>query len=207
LKNELKKVGIKFSGTLKLKKVPKKATYMFSHKSERLEGIVSTIAKKSDNLMARQLMLTLGAKIISTPSNSFKGRKAVENILNRYNILERGTTFIENGSGLSRVSKLTAQSLNNLLLHGASEDLMRWKNTLSIAGIDGTIRKRFKYSPVHGRAWMKTGTIRGVANIAGYVEGSSGQTYAVVVLVNDRRSSAYGRKIANTVIEWVADRL
>ncbi len=207
LKNELKKVGIKFSGTLKLKKVPKRATYMFSHKSVRLEKIIATIAKKSDNLMARQLMLTLGAKVISRPSNSFKGRKAVESILNKYDILERGTTFIDNGSGLSRVSKLTAQSLNNLLLHGASRDASRWMNTLSIAGVDGTIRKRFKYSHVHGRAWMKTGTIRGVANIAGYVEGSSGQIYTVVVLVNDRHSSAYGRKIANTVIEWVADRL
>ena len=207
LKNELRKVGIKFSGTLKLKEVPKKATYMFSHKSPRLEEVISTIAKKSDNLMARQLMLTLGAKVISTPSNTFKSRKAIEDTLNRYNILERGTTFIDNGSGLSRVSKLTAQSLNNLLLHAASRDILRWKNTLSIAGIDGTIRKRFKYSSVYGRAWMKTGTIRGVANIAGYVQGSSGQTYVVVVLVNDKRSSAYGRRIANSVIEWVADRL
>ena len=207
LKNELKKVGIKFSGTLKLKKVPKKAKYMFSHKSIRLEEVISTIAKKSDNLMARQLMLTLGAKVYSPPSTTFKSRKAIEDILNEYHILERGTTYIDNGSGLSRVSKLTAQSLNNLLIHGASTNASRWMSTLAIAGIDGTIRKRFRNSPVYGRAWMKTGTIRGVSNIAGYVEGSSGQTYSVVVLVNDKKSSAYGRKLANTVIEWVASSL
>ena len=207
LKNEFKKVDIKFLGTLKLKKVPKTAKYLFSHKSIRLEEVISTIAKKSDNLMARQLMLTLGAKAFSTPSTTFKSRKAIEDILNEYHILERGTTFIDNGSGLSRVSKLTAQSLNNLLLHGVSRDARRWMNTLSIAGIDGTIKKRFRNSSVYGRAWMKTGTIRGVSNIAGYVEGSSGQTYAVVVLVNDKKSAAYGRKLANTVIEWVASRL
>ena len=207
LKNEFKKVGIKFEGTLKLKKVPTNAKYLFSHKSIRLEEIISTIAKKSDNLMARQLMLTLGAKYFSAPSTNFKSRKAIENILNKYHILEKGTTFIDNGSGLSRVSKVTAQSLNNLLIHGASGDARRWMNTLSIAGIDGTIRKRFKHSSVYGRAWMKTGTIRSVANIAGYVEGHSGQLYSVVVLVNDRRSSAYGRRLANTVIEWVANRL
>ena len=208
LKNGLKKAGVKFEGTLKLKKVPKKAKYLFSHKSERLEKIISTIAKKSDNLMARQLMLTLGAKSFSPPSTTFKSRKAVKKILNKYHILERGTTFIDNGSGLSRVARVTAQSLNNLLIHGAlSGNASRWMNTLSIAGIDGTIRKRFKYSTVYGRAWMKTGTIRGVANIIGYVEGSSGQIYSVVVLVNDRRSAQYGRKLANTVIEWVADRL
>ena len=208
LKNELKKSGVKFSGTLKLKKLPKKAKYFFSHKSITLEEVISTIAKKSDNLMARQLMLTLGAKAFpSVRSTTFNSRKAIEDILNQYHILERGTTFIDNGSGLSRVSKLTAQSLNNLLIHGASRDATRWMNTLSIAGIDGTIKKRFRNSLVHGRAWMKTGTIRSVSNIAGYVEGSSGQTYSVVVLVNDKKSAAYGRKLANTVIKWVATSL
>ena len=208
LKNGLKKAGIGFQGTLKLKKVPKKANYIFSHYSTTLENVISKIAKKSDNLMARQLMLTLGAKSFSPPSNNFKSRKAVKQILNRYHILERGTTFLDNGSGLSRVSKLTAQSLNNLLIDGALRgDARRWMNTLSIAGIDGTIRRRFKHSSVYGRAWMKTGTIRGVANIAGYVEGSSGAIYSVVVLVNDRKSAQYGRKLANSVIEWVADRL
>ena len=208
LKQELKKSGISFKGTLKLKKVPRKATYLFSHYSTTLEKIISRIAKKSDNLMARQLLLTLGAKRFTPPSTVFKGSKAVKQILNRHHILERGTTKIDNGSGLSRVSRLTAQSLNNLLIHGAlRNDAQRWMNTLSIAGVDGTIRRRFKYSNVHGRAWMKTGTIRGVANIAGYVEGSSGAIYSVVVLVNDRKSAQYGRKLANSVIEWVADRL
>jgi len=207
LKSELKKEGVQFSGTLKLKKVPKKAKYLFSHKSITLDKVIATIAKKSDNLMARQLMLTLGAKQFSPPSTTFKSRKAVKSILNRYDILEPDTTYIENGSGLSRIAKVTAQSLNNLLIHASTGDAMRWMNTLSRAGIDGTIKRRFRNSPVYGRAWMKTGTIRGVANIAGYVEGNSGQTYVVVVLVNDRKSAVYGRRVANTVIEWVANRL
>jgi len=54
---------------------------------------------------------------------------------------------------------------------------------------------------------MKTGTIRGVSNIAGYVEGISGEKFVVVVLVNDKKSARYGRKLANIVIEWVADNL
>jgi D-alanyl-D-alanine carboxypeptidase/D-alanyl-D-alanine-endopeptidase (penicillin-binding protein 4) len=207
LKNELKKRGVGFKGSLKIKKVPKKATYIFSHKSDRLEDVISTIAKKSDNLMARQLMLTLGATQYSEPSTPYKSRKAIERILNQYNILEAGTTYIANGSGLSRESKLTAQSLANLLEHGALNYGQRWMNTLSIAGVDGTIKRRFRYSPVHGRAWMKTGTIKRVANIAGYVEGYSGQKYIVVVLVNDKRSAKYGRRLANKVIEWVVETL
>ncbi len=207
LKNELKNRGVNFKGALKMKKVPKKATYIFSHNSDRLEDVISIIAKKSDNLMARQLMLTLGTTQYAEPSTPYKSRKAIERILNRYNILEAGTTYIANGSGLSRESRLTAQSLANLLEHGAMNYGQRWMNTLSIAGVDGTIRRRFKYSPVHGRAWMKTGTIRRVANIAGYVEGYSGRKYVVVVLVNDKRSSRYGRRLANKVIEWVVETL
>ena len=204
LKEKLLDRGVKVTGTLKLKKVPKKAKYLFSHYSEPLESVISTIAKKSDNLMARQLFLTLGATSFSPPSTLYKSRKAVERTLKKYHILE-GTTHIENGSGLSRSARITAKSLANLLEHAYRHYGQRWMNTLSIAGIDGTIHNRFKYSTVFGRAWMKTGTIKGVKNIAGYVEGASGQRYIVVVLVNDRHAYAYGAKLANRVIEWVAD--
>jgi D-alanyl-D-alanine carboxypeptidase/D-alanyl-D-alanine-endopeptidase (penicillin-binding protein 4) len=205
LKKRIQKSGIKYSGRMKLKKTPKSAKYLFSHYSKSLEEIISVTAKKSNNLFARQIMLTLGVTQYGVPGTLQKGRNGVERILKRHHILEEGRTFIENGSGLSRISKVTAQSLGNLLLDAYHNYGDRWMQTLSIAGVDGTIRRRFKYSSVHGRAWMKTGTIRRVANIAGYVEGISGERYVVVVLVNDKYSRKYGRKLANKVIEWVAD--
>ena len=207
LKKKMKQQGITIKGILRLKATPKKAQYLFSHHSAPLEEIISITAKKSNNVFARQLLLTVGTTQYPKPSTRAKGRKAIEKILNRHAILEKGKTFIENGSGLSRTSKLTAQSLGNLLNHGYQTYGQRWMDTLSIAGMDGTIRRRFKNSSVFGRAWMKTGTIRRVANIAGYVEGISGERYVVVVLVNDRYSARYGRRLANTVIEWVADTL
>jgi D-alanyl-D-alanine carboxypeptidase/D-alanyl-D-alanine-endopeptidase (penicillin-binding protein 4) len=205
LKKKIQKSGIKYNGRMKLKKTPRSAKYLFSHYSKSLEEIISVTAKKSNNVFARQIMLTLGVKEYGEPGTLQKGRNAVERILKRHHILEVGRTFIENGSGLSRISKVTAQSLGNLLLDAYENYGDRWMQTLSIAGIDGTIRRRFKYSTVFGRAWMKTGTIRRVANIAGYVEGASGERYVVVVLVNDKYSRKYGRKLANKVIEWVAD--
>jgi D-alanyl-D-alanine carboxypeptidase/D-alanyl-D-alanine-endopeptidase (penicillin-binding protein 4) len=207
LKGKMRKNGIKFGGTMKLRRVPRNATYIFSHYSPTLESVISNIAKHSNNLMARQLMLTLGLKYFNPPSNTLKGRRAIERTLNRYGIIEPNSTYISNGSGLSRVSKSTARTLSNLLKHAGVNQGYRWLNTLSVAGIDGTIRNRFKYSSIYGRAWMKTGTIKGVANIAGYVEGVSGEIYVVIVLVNDRYSARYGRKLANRVIEWVGDNL
>lgn len=205
-KEELKKQGIGFNGTLKLKSLPHAAKHLFSHRSDTLEEIISVINKKSNNVMARQVMLTLGTRLAELPSNTFKGRKAIERILGRYNILQ-GETFIANGSGLSRRARLTAQSLANLLDHAALNYGQRWMDTLAIAGVDGTIKRRFAHSSVCCRAWMKTGTIRGVSNIAGYVEGASGQKYVVVVLVNDKYAARYGRKLANSVIEWVGNQL
>ena len=204
LKSTLKNEGIGISGTLKLKKVPAHAKHIFSHYSDTLESVISTIAKKSDNLMARQLMFTMGAVSFDGQSTPYKSRKAIENTLNKHFILEKGTTYIANGSGLARNSKLTAKSLANLLDHGYKNYGQRWMDTLATAGIDGTIKRRFRNSIVHGRAWMKTGTIKRVKNIAGYVEGASGERYVVVVLVNDGYSRKYGAKLANQVIKWVA---
>jgi len=207
LKNALLDDGVKFLGTLKLKKVPRKAKYLFSHYSDSLESVISVVAKKSDNLLARQLMLTMGAENYGGPSTLYKSRKAVETVLNQYHILQPGTTKIDNGSGLSRTSKVTAKSLANLLDHAYKNYGQRWMDTLSIAGIDGTIKRRFKNSAMYGRAWMKTGTIKRVKNIVGYVEGATGELYVVVVLVNDQYSRKYGAKLANRVIEWVGSSL
>jgi len=207
LKNILKNEGVSVTGTLKLKKVPTHAKHIFTHYSDSLESVISTIAKKSDNLMARQLMFTMGAVSFDGQSTPYKSRKAIENILNKHFILEKGTTYIANGSGLSRSAKLTAKSLANLLDHGYKNYGQRWMDTLATAGIDGTIKRRFKHSSVYGRAWMKTGTIKRVKNIAGYVQGASGETYVVVILVNDSYSRKYGAKLANQVIEWVANTL
>lgn len=207
LKNSLENKGIEVGGTLKLRKVPAKAKYLFSHYSDSLESVISIIAKKSDNLMARQLMLTMGAVSFKGQSTPYKSRKAIENILNKYFILEKGTTHIANGSGLSRTSKLTAKSLANLLDHGYRHYGQRWMNTLATAGIDGTIKRRFRDSIVYGSAWMKTGTIKRVKNIAGYVQGASGEYYVVVVLVNDKYAGKYGAILANQIIEWVAGSL
>jgi len=207
LKSELKKRGIKFVGTLKLRKVSKRDKYMFSHFSPTLEEVISIILKKSNNLMARQLFLTIGTLYYQPPINTLKASTAVKRILNRHNILADDYTIIQNGSGLSRVSRVSTKTLANLLEDAYFNYGYRWLDTLSIAGIDGTIRRRFQNSTVYGRAWMKTGTIKNVSNIAGYVEGISGEKYVVIILVNSPKSAKYGRTLANRVIEWVADSL
>jgi len=200
LEQELSHVGISFHGTYRLSSVPSGSKALFTHYSRSLLKIISKTNKKSNNLYARHLMLLLGAQRFGAPATEAKGRKAVEEILG----ISSGSMYLDNGSGLSRESRLTARVLSSVLHSAQSRFATTWRRTLSIAGIDGTIRKRFRRSIAKGRAWMKTGTLKDAKNIAGYVRAkSSGNLYEVVVMYNGREKWK-GSSLQNQIINWLA---
>jgi len=203
LKDELKKAGIMVSGNMRLRKVPSNARLIFTHYSKSLEKIISKTAKKSNNLYARHLLLTLGAKMYGAPATVSKGRKAVENILRSKGALSYGTLSIDNGSGLSRTAKLSAKILADMYDNAYKRYRQRWMQTLSIAGVDGTIKKRFRGTVVKNRAWMKTGTLRRVKNIGGYVKSKSGKLYTVVILTQSNRGAWRASQLQNEIIKWL----
>jgi len=203
LKEKLHQEGISVSGHLKLSKIPTKAKELFTYYSEPLEKIVSKTAKKSNNLYARHLLLLLGAKVYGAPATLQKGRDAVIKILSSKGALGTGVLRIDNGCGLSRVAKLNAKLLVTVLDHAYNRYGQRWMNTLSIAGVDGTIKRRFRGTVVRNRAWMKTGTLRRVKNIAGYVQNRSGKRYTVVILVNSTKAKYRGAKLQDEMIKWL----
>ncbi len=203
LKDKLKQGGVELNGNLRLKKIPSNAKELFTHHSQPLEKIVSKTAKKSNNLYARHLLLFLGAKQYGAPSTLEKGRKAVEYILRSKGALSQGTLKIDNGSGLSRSAKISAKILADMYDNAYKRYGQRWMNTLSIAGIDGTIKKRFRGTVVKNRAWMKTGTLKRVKNIGGYVKSKSGKLYTVVILVNTKKGKWKASKLQNDIMKWL----
>jgi len=76
-------------------------------------------------------------------------------------------------------------------------------NTLSIAGVDGTIKKRFRGTIVKNHAWMKTGTLKRVKNIGGYVKSKIGKLYTVVILVNSKKGNWRASQLQNIIIKWL----
>jgi D-alanyl-D-alanine carboxypeptidase/D-alanyl-D-alanine-endopeptidase (penicillin-binding protein 4) len=203
LKRQLKRSGIGYHGRMRVSRVPAGAKILYTHYSAPLEKIISVTAKKSNNLFARHLLLTLGAKIYGAPANLDKGRRAVAQILNRYRLLDTPKCHIDNGFVLSRVSKITARSMARVLDHAYKGYGRRWMRTLSIAGTDGTIRRRFRNTSVKNRAWMKTGTLNNAKNITGYVKSKRGKLYTVVILTNGKRARWYGAKMQNDIIKWL----
>lgn len=204
LKDKLKNAGIPVSGNMRLRKVPQQAKLLFTHYSRSLEKIVSRTAKKSNNLYARHLLLFLGAKMYGAPATVEKGRKAVKQILREKGALSEGMLKIDNGSGLSRSAKLTAKILVDMYDDAYRRYGQKWLNTLSIAGVDGTIKKRFRGTVVKNRAWMKTGTLKRTKNISGYVKSTSGQLYEVVIMVKSNRGNWRASGLQNQIIKWLA---
>jgi D-alanyl-D-alanine carboxypeptidase/D-alanyl-D-alanine-endopeptidase (penicillin-binding protein 4) len=77
-------------------------------------------------------------------------------------------------------------------------------SSLSIAGVDGTLRKRFRKTRLKGQAHMKTGTIRGTTGIAGYVLDRWGDRWIVVSLMNNPRLQTWrGKGVENALVNWV----
>ncbi|MCF6206975.1 MAG: D-alanyl-D-alanine carboxypeptidase/D-alanyl-D-alanine-endopeptidase [Sulfurovum sp.] len=205
LKDALHSAGVEVRGNMRLRKVPSDARILFTHYSKPLEKIVSKTAKKSNNLYARHLLLFLGAKEYGAPATLDKGRHAVVKILREHGALASGTLHIDNGSGLSRRAKLNAKMLASVLDNAYERYGMRWMKTLSIAGVDGTIKKRFRGTVVRNRAWMKTGTLKRVKNIAGYVKSRNGRYYTAVILVNTRQGRWKAAKLQNEIIQWLVN--
>jgi D-alanyl-D-alanine carboxypeptidase/D-alanyl-D-alanine-endopeptidase (penicillin-binding protein 4) len=202
LKYALGKAGISFGGKLVLSRVPKSAKALIVHHARPLLQIISKTNKKSNNLYARHIFLLTGAQREGAPATEAKGAKAVREILSSRGLWD-DRIKVNNGCGLARNSKLTANVLVNVLEDAYKHYGKRWLNALSVAGIDGTIKRRFRHSVAKGRAWMKTGTLNNAKNIAGFVRGKSGKMYVLAVLYNGREHWK-GSTLQNQIIEWLA---
>ena len=160
------------------------------------------LLKYSSNPMTRTLILTLGAERYGTPATVQNGEQVVYDFL-----VGRGLIFpelvIDNGSGLSRISRIAAGSMAQLLQDAwRSPYSAEFQAGLPLGGRDGTLRNRFKEID-EGRVRMKTGTLNGVSALAGYVRSSTGRTLVVVSIVNTPGAQAGpGVAISDAVVRW-----
>lgn len=195
--------GGQLQGQVKAGRLPRGAKVWVTGTSLPLVSIIADINKFSNNVMARQLFLTL-----SSASDQRGSLKESRNLLSRWWRQEfglRAPPVMDNGSGLSREERISASSLTAMLQHAAQgKNASAFADSLSVAGIDGTtarMRARNPNSAAIGNARLKTGTLRDVTAIAGYAYGLSGQTYSVVAIIN--HPNATGARVAlDRVVEW-----
>jgi D-alanyl-D-alanine carboxypeptidase/D-alanyl-D-alanine-endopeptidase (penicillin-binding protein 4) len=194
--------GATFTGTTREGAVPAGARPVAVHQGPVLSDIVRDINKFSNNTMARNLFLTIGAVVNKPPATPQKSIEAIDTFMHR-NALPTEYLQLENGSGLSRDEHITALTLADLLQSAnASPVAQVFVESLPIAGVDGTMRNRLTSQPVNGNAHIKTGTLRDVRAIAGYVASADGSSYVVVSIINDVHSEA-ARAAHDALLEWV----
>jgi D-alanyl-D-alanine carboxypeptidase/D-alanyl-D-alanine-endopeptidase (penicillin-binding protein 4) len=113
---------------------------------------------------------------------------------------------IDNGSGLSRDSRSSARCLGGWLQAlWAGPAMPELMSSLPVTGIDGTVRRPGRsWGGAQGRAHLKTGSLRDVMALAGYVLGESGRRYALVAVVNHPDAGA-ARPVLDALVRWSAE--
>ena len=153
--------------------------------------------------MTRQVFLTLGAKRYGAPATQEKGERAVLEILEENHINTNGI-LIENGSGLSRTSRISARQMGSMLEIAYRDALMpEFMASLALPGVDGTLVNRFRKEDLRGRSHFKTGTLTGVSSIAGYMLNRKGKRLVVVIQHNGKKVGAgRSRKVQDAILRW-----
>lgn len=181
---------------------PLNAKLLAEWESPALPEVIRDINKFSNNVMARQVLLTLATDNPKLPAGAERGAQAVKAWLAGKGI-DAPELVIENGSGLSRSERISATTMGRMLIAAFKSPLMpEFIASLPLTGYDGTMRNRLKDRSVAGHAHIKTGRLDDVRAVAGYVLAASGKRYAVVCLIN-HHNAGRGQEAQDALLQWV----
>ena len=197
-------VGGTFDGGWATGVAPADQDPIVTFRSLPLTDVISRVNKHSNNVMARQLMFTLSAEVLGPPGTEAGGRQVVADWLQQ-NGLDAADFEVDNGAGLSRESRMTAADFGALLRFAWRQPYMpEYVSSMSLAGLDGTLRYRMSRGPLEGSAHLKTGSLDHVAGIAGYLQARSGRRFAVVILQNHTDiHRGYGEETQEALLRWL----
>ena len=184
-----KELGGSIQGQDRQASVPKNSKLLARAFSPDLAEIIRDINKYSNNTMAQQLFLSLGAQFRNDADGD--DAKAAQRVVRQW-LAKKGITaphlVMENGSGLSRAERVSAREMAQMLQAAwQSPYAAEFISSMPIADKDGTMRKRLKTTAMNGQAHIKTGTLNTVRAISGFSRDSNGNTWAVVAILNDPR--------------------
>ncbi len=187
--------GVVLEGSMRKEALPafvhkKGAFYVF--KSDPINSFVDAMYKYSSNFAAEMLFKTISAEKDTLPGSWLKSSLLVSQWWMEQKLPD--SLQIYNGSGMGNGNRVTPQQIVSLLetVWTKKNYNLEYVNALSVAGVDGTLSSRFKYSPLKGMLRAKTGTLNsyGVSTLAGYVFAPQG-TYVFSVFVNNGGAAQY----------------
>jgi len=190
-------VGGQLVGQVRDGVVPANLQPVFSVESPALSEVIRDINKFSNNVMAQQLFLTLSQQARGT--GSWEASREAMQAWWRDRIGGEVPAF-DNGSGLSREERISALGLARLLQFAwGSPYMSELMSSLPVSGLDGTLKRSKAQSVAH----LKTGSLRDVAGIAGYVDAANGKRLILVAILNHANAQA-ARVALDSLVDWTA---
>ena len=177
---------------------------LLSFDSRPLTEMIALINKHSNNVMARQLMYTLGAEVNGPPGTEDSGKAVIEKWLADEGLASTEIA-IENGAGLSRNTRTTARDMSAMLEFAWRQPYMpEYLASMSLSGLDGTLRRRFGDPNLVGKAHLKTGSLDHVTAIAGFLQSRSGRRFTVVAMQNfEDIHRGPGEEVQEAILRWL----
>jgi D-alanyl-D-alanine carboxypeptidase/D-alanyl-D-alanine-endopeptidase (penicillin-binding protein 4) len=175
-----------------------------THISVPVAQDITVTNKVSQNLHAELLLRLLG-KTEGKDGSFEQGTRVVRQFLTSAGVAD-GDFFFYDGSGLSPDDRIAPRALTQLLVYANHQSWgPAWRDTLPVAGVDGTLIGRFKNSPLKGKVWAKTGGLNEVNALSGYLTASSGKVIAFSILVNGHRPGSTAEVQAiDRIVEAIA---
>lgn len=202
LREKLIKGGIKVLKGAKKGKTPPGADVLTESKI-LLKDLVQKINKHSDNFLAECLFKTIGAVATGKQGNSFYSTQTILKFLKDNGIYANGTAVVD-GSGISRYDLVTVGAIVGLLqkMYFDNKNFKDFYNSLSIAGVDGTLRDRMIGSSAENDFHGKTGTLNGVSSLSGYLKTAKGEELIVSIIFDYKNgwTDTY-REAENKIVE------
>ncbi|WP_394779570.1 D-alanyl-D-alanine carboxypeptidase/D-alanyl-D-alanine-endopeptidase, partial [Undibacterium sp.] len=205
-----REIGGTWNGSVRDGVTPAGAKLLVERQSETLADNIRLVNKRSDNVMARMLYLTLGAEQAKQGNQgNYQStlQAANDKIISWFNkhAIDPSGIVLENGSGLSRLERISPAQMAALLkVAEHSNWFAEYASSMPIVAVDGTMRRRLKGTAAEGRARIKTGTLRNTVAVAGYVRDSYDENWIVVAMINNDDVSK-GRIVLDELLVWVAN--
>ncbi|MBC7808031.1 MAG: D-alanyl-D-alanine carboxypeptidase/D-alanyl-D-alanine-endopeptidase [Akkermansiaceae bacterium] len=188
---------------------PNTAREVAASESKPLSELIKDFLKPSDNLYGEALLKTVGRGEARSGSGTIsEGGKRIGRLLEAAKI-DRGGLHVSDGSGLSVQNTVTPRLLCDLLIYVdaqfAPAERDAFTNGLPVGGIDGTLRGRFKNTPLAGNVRAKTGTLFGASSLSGYVTAKGGERFAFSILMNHAATAADARQAQDAIVAALYD--
>lgn len=205
LRDTLKNYGITVTGPIEYRPVDPDAELLLFHASTTLAEILKALNKISNNFIAEQILRSMSAARYGIASRE-TGLELLTETLAKTGTASLPYT-LNNASGLSRENRLSALQLTALLRHAISAPYgQAFLESLSIAGVDGTLRKRFRRSRLRGRVWAKTGSIHQVNALAGFALADKNPIVFAIIINEYNGSPEQAQKAEEKILEALVRR-